>query len=85
MSIEDRVKAKLKELRAEQSDGQSHRCPRCGKHPAGVRTALSRHEDIYICDECGTDEAMRDFAKVQPLPLVYWNFALEMADLGGER
>jgi hypothetical protein len=34
--------------------------------------ALSRHADgIYICDECGTTEAMLDFMG-SPLPLPLW-------------
>ena len=50
-------------------------CPRCGKHrmdEVNVRNALSRHEDIYICSECGTEEALFDAAgKVMPLKKWY--------------
>ena len=37
-------------------------CPRCGHDTMldGCRNALSRHEDIYICPRCGTDEAKLD-------------------------
>ena len=46
-------------------------CPRCGRatvKPRTVTNALSRHADVYICDECGTDEAIRDWGKfVKPL------------------
>ena len=37
-------------------------CPRCGHDTMldGCRNALSRHEDIYICPCCGTDEAVLD-------------------------
>jgi len=37
-------------------------CPRCGKpmNPWLDDNAQSRHEDIYICEECGEDEAMRE-------------------------
>lgn len=40
-------------------------CPRCKVnelHPIKVMNALSRADNkTYICDECGTDEAMEDF------------------------
>ena len=37
-------------------------CPRCGKSsmlPGASRNALSRHFPIYVCPECGNDEAIR--------------------------
>lgn len=34
--------------------------------------ALSRHADIYVCDQCGTDEAMLDFMR-NPLPVEDWS------------
>lgn len=37
-------------------------CPRCGRGIAyGDLVALSRYADVSICDNCGTDEALRDF------------------------
>lgn len=48
-------------------------CLRCGK-PLNCRllvNALSRHVEAYICEECGTDEALRD-ACGQVLPLQKW-------------
>ena len=39
-------------------------CPRCGKQQMNadmVENALSRHEDIYICSECGREESAFDF------------------------
>lgn len=49
-------------------------CPRCGgRMPDPVtRGALSRHADgVYICEMCGTDEAIRDW-KGNTLPLSSW-------------
>lgn len=53
-------------------------CPRCEVNhftPYGVphneeapRPALSRAADIYICNWCGINEALMDFAG-EPLPL----------------
>jgi hypothetical protein len=49
-------------------------CPRCGKmkmDPKPERNALSRHFDVCICNDCGTDEAMRVYKK-NVLPLSVW-------------
>lgn len=40
-------------------------CPRCGERMPDKLThgALSRHaKGVYICEACGTDEALRDWA-----------------------
>ena len=62
-------------LRARQEAGEHMPCPRCGrdtmKHAIHTN-ALSRHADgIYVCDDCGTAEAMLDFMQ-NPLPLDCW-------------
>ena len=50
-------------------------CPRCGKdrlnHDIPLANALSRYANVMICDECGMDEAIRDFLG-NPLPLDEW-------------
>lgn len=50
-------------------------CPRCGKNKLEselIDNCLSRHEDIYICNECGRDEAGFDFVgQVKPLDKWY--------------
>lgn len=55
-------------------------CPRCGKllkidpqtQRAAYSNALSREVNgLYICDDCGSDEALRAFAGL-PLPLEEW-------------
>lgn len=53
-------------------------CPRCGRDAMDdnpMRNALSRHATVYICDGCGTDEAVRDFTH-PPLPLEEWACAV---------
>ena len=46
-------------------------CPRCGERMPDKLThgALSRHaKGVYICEACGTDEALRDWiGNVKPL------------------
>ena len=61
----------LLDLKARQQAGEHMPCPRCGKDtmkPELHTNALSRHADLYICDSCGTAEALLDFMK-QELPL----------------
>lgn len=49
-------------------------CLRCGKllNRKLAVNAVSRHADVYICEECGTDEALRE-AIGEPLPLREWH------------
>ena len=65
----------LLDLKARQESGEHMPCPRCGRDTMKPRlqtNALSRHaKDIYICDECGTSEAMLDFMN-NPLPVSSW-------------
>ena len=64
----------LLDLKARQEAGEHLPCPRCGlgtMKPKLPTNALSRHADIYICDECGTTEAMLDYMN-NPLPLKQW-------------
>lgn len=58
-------------------------CPRCGQpirmgtqaRQAAASNALSRQVDgLYVCDDCGTDEALRAFVGL-PLPLNLWAYA----------
>ncbi len=64
----------LLDLRAKQNAGEKMACPRCGRNPIKTpleHNALSRYADLYICDECGTTEAMLDMM-LNPLPLEQW-------------
>ncbi len=64
------------EFAQKQVDGV-HLCPRCGRQTVKDRlttNALSRCADVYICDACGTDEAVREL-KGDALPLWYWAIA----------
>lgn len=59
-----------------QTDGV-HFCPRCGRMSVKDRlhtNALSRHANVYVCDTCGMDEAIRDW-RGTPLPLKDWAIA----------
>lgn len=71
----EKMIARLDDLRARQQAGEHMRCPRCGQDtmkPDLKTNALSRHvENVYICDSCGTAEALLDFMK-QELPLTMW-------------
>ena len=70
------AKRAVDEFAKVQADG-THNCPRCGRLTVKERlttNALSRHADVYICDACGMDEAVRDM-KGNPLPLKDWAIA----------
>ena len=69
------LKQALLDLKARQLAGEHMVCPRCGKasmNPAIHRNATSRHADIYVCDDCGTAEALLDMMR-SPLPLAQWS------------
>ncbi len=70
------AKKVIEDFAAVQTEG-THFCPRCGRFTVKDRlhtNALSRHASVYICDACGMDEAIRDFAGVS-IPLRDWAIA----------
>ena len=73
--MNDGIRKALADLKARQEAGEKMPCPRCGRDtmkPDLHTNALSRHADgIYVCDDCGTAEAMLDFMR-NPLPLECW-------------
>ena len=64
----------LDDLKARQQAGEYMACPRCGmdvmKTPVHTN-ALSRAADIYICNACGSTEAMLAYMH-QSSPLSGW-------------
>ena len=70
----DRIKKTLGDLKARQDASEQMLCPRCGRDTMkeSIHTnALSRHADVYICDACGTEEALLKFMS-NPLPMTEW-------------
>ena len=71
----DTIRQRLLDLKAAQDADTPMRCPRCGadtmKQPIHTN-ALSRHAELYICDSCGTAEALLDFMG-QTYPLYQWS------------
>ena len=71
----EKMKKRLSDLKVRQEAGEHMRCPRCGadtmKEPVHTN-ALSRIADIYICDACGSAEAMLAFMR-QQYPLTSWS------------
>ena len=62
----ERMERKLLDLKARQQMGERMPCPRCGEDrmKAPVHTnALSRVADVYVCDACGTAEALLAYLK----------------------
>ena len=73
---EQDAQKKIEAFAKVQTDGV-HFCPRCGRMSVKERlhtNALSRRADIYICDACGMDEAIRA-ARGELLPLRKWAIA----------
>lgn len=68
----------FKEVKERQLNGMLNLCPRCGdptmRTPA-THNCLSRHADVYVCGNCGMEEALYDAKGVRPLPLEYWDLA----------
>ena len=76
----EEAKTLIESLMPMQERGERFPCPRCGYNRMNenpVRNALSRHADVYICDACGTDEALRDMIG-SPLPLNEWSAAVSL-------
>ena len=67
----ERMERRLLDLKSRQQAEEHMLCPRCGadnmKEPV-CTNALSRVTDLYVCDSCGTAEAMLAFMK-QDYPL----------------
>ena len=74
IQMTERARAKLLDLKARQEAGVHMMCPRCGmdtmKEPIHTN-ALSRSADVYVCDACGTTEAVLAHMK-QDTPLFLW-------------
>lgn len=71
----EKMKSRLGDLKARQQKGELMVCPRCGADTmkAPIHTnALSRVANIYICDACGSAEAMLAFMG-QQYPLTSWS------------
>lgn len=74
--METEVKKRIVEFSEIQRQG-FFPCPRCGHYRMyadPIRNALSRQADIQVCDNCGADEALRDFAGIV-LPITEWAIA----------
>ena len=71
----EKIQQRLLDLQAQQASGTNMRCPRCGANtmkPPMHTNALSRHQDLYICDDCGTAEALLDYMGYTH-PLYLWH------------
>ena len=57
-------------------------CPRCGydrMDEKPIRNALSRQADVYVCDRCGMDEALKA-VKGLSIPLTQWSYIISLFD-----
>ena len=75
----DHAKLALLDLKAHQQSDSNRLCPRCGRDTMKenlITNALSRHADIYICDECGIEEAILDYMHASS-PVEAWTALLQ--------
>ena len=71
----EKAKAFLEFMETREDRDAADICPRCGKprmDAIKVRNALSRYARVYICNDCGADEALRDLYG-EALPLNRWS------------
>ena len=64
-----------------QKAGTINICPRCGEDRMKTpytHNALSRQADVYVCDNCGMEEALIAASGKPHLPLKYWAFAARL-------
>lgn len=63
------------DLIARQQAGEMMTCPRCGadsmKHPIHTNALSRLDSELYVCDACGTAEAVLAYMK-QESPLSQW-------------
>lgn len=71
----------LENLRIMQENGVLLPCPRCGHNcmkPNPIQNALSRRASVYICNQCGMDEALLDMTGQPPFPLTEWSMIVSL-------
>lgn len=79
MNRTEMAKKLIESLKPLQLAGEAYPCPRCNrptmKTDRPETNALSRYADVYICDECGTEEAILE-AEGESLPLDEWGMVI---------
>ena len=69
-ALQKKREKKLFDYRLRQLAGEHLPCPRCGNDAMDTETvmhnAYSRHVDIYVCNQCGLEEALIDFVGAKP-------------------
>ena len=79
------LRKRLADLKVRQEAGEHMPCPRCGRDAmktASYIGALSRQADVYVCDQCGQDEALRAMRQT-PLSLNEWACFISKHGAGG--
>ena len=75
----DKNLERLNNLMELQEQGTLFPCPRCGHermNPKAERNALSRRVNVYICSQCGMEEALLDAVGKPPLPIEKWSMSI---------
>lgn len=76
MKLDQQQEKILADLLQQQGAGVFTHCPRCGELLAkGTRAkelCLSRRADVYVCQACGTIEAVEDAGIIQKVNIENW-------------
>lgn len=84
MFTEIRAKELIERFSKKQQGGH-FACPRCGRMAMNAesitRNALSRRADVYVCDDCGMQEAIEDMTDSRT-PLAEWDISVDASAYG---
>lgn len=73
----ERMERRRLDLIARQRAEEETACPRCGrgrmKHPIHTNAMSRADSELYVCDACGTHEAVLAYMK-QDIPLSQWAY-----------
>ena len=78
MINENDAQSIVKEFADAQRSGYIAMCPRCGRpvmerhYNSTTFGCLSRQADVYICSDCGEEEAIEAYFHLNMLPLQKW-------------
>ncbi len=83
MSNKEKAEKLIQIIGRVQKEGHAVPCPRCGRQMNEdklIMNSLSRYAEVYICNQCGTEEALLDAFNKNPLPLEEWDVVKLMSN-----
>ncbi len=77
----------IEKIAEEQQSGDFEICPRCGEKTMREKlhnNCLSRRADVYVCEQCGMDEALHDCSGCADL-ITEWHAVRAYARCNGRK